>query len=89
MKDGGIVMVLMPGSVEAKAWKLVSHNYRTISATPTSAEVLLVDQTGADAIFVDRSRVHSCYSEMADVSWSSNQGRAKSKPTKTVFLQVM
>ena len=48
--------------------------------TPTNAEVKLVDQQGADAIFVSLRRVHPCYSEMADVSWSgNNKSRKKTK----------
>ena len=47
----------MPKSVKGKAWKLVRpfHGpYRVLSVTPTkfNVEVRLVDQPGADAIFV-------------------------------------
>ena len=83
MKVGDRIMVHMPGSVKGKAWKLVRpfHGpYRVVSVTPTNAEVRLVDQPGADAIFVSLSRVRPCYSEMADVSWSgSNKSQKKNK----------
>ena len=83
VKVGDRVMVHMPGSVKGKAWKLVRpyHGpYRVISITPTNAEVRLVDEPGADALFVSLSRVRPCYSEIADVSWSgSNKPRKKNK----------
>ena len=73
----------MLGSVKDKAWKLVRpfHGpYRVLSVTPTNAEVRLVDQPGADAIFVSLSRVRPCYPEISDVSWSgSNKSRKKNK----------
>ena len=48
--------------------------------TPTIAEVQLIDQPGADSIFVSLSRVYPCYSEIADLSWSgSNKSLKKSK----------
>ena len=66
-----------------EAWKLVRPfygPYRVISVTLTNAEVRLVDQQRADAIFVSLSRVRPCYQESADVSWSgSNKSRKKSK----------
>ena len=83
VKVGDRVMVHMPGSVKGKAWKLVRpfHGpYRVLSVTPTNAEVRLVDQPGADAIFVSLSRVRPCYSEISDVSWSgSSKSRKKNK----------
>lgn len=60
MEVGDRVMVHMPGSVKGKVWKLARpfHGpYRVISVTPTNAEVWLVDQPGADAIFVSLSKV--------------------------------
>ena len=92
VKAGDRVIVHMPGSVKGKAWKLVRpfhRPYRVVSVTPTNTKVRLVDQLGADAIFVSLSRVHPCYSEMADVSWSGSNKSQKSKPTKMLPPQLM
>ena len=91
MKVGDIVMIHMPGTVKGKAWKLVKPfhgKYRVVSVTPTNAEVKLANQTGIDAIiFVSLSRVHPCYSEMADVSWSGNsKSRKKTRKQTNKFV---
>ena len=80
MKVGDRVMVHMPGSVKGKAWKLVIPFHGPYRVVSVNAKVRLVDQPGADAVFVSLSRVHPCYLEMADVSWSgSNKSQKKNK----------
>ena len=82
VKVGDRVMVHMPGSVKGKAWKLVRpfHGpYRVLSVTPTNAEVRLVDQPGADAIFISLNRARPCYPEISDVSWSGSSKSRKNK----------
>ena len=86
VKIRGRVMVHMPGTVKGKAWKLVRpfhEQYRVVSVTPTNAKVRLVDQPGADAIFVSLNRVRPCYPEIAVVSWSGNNKTRKKNRKQT------
>ena len=58
------------GVCETFSWAVV---------TPRNAEVQLVNQPGADVIFVSLSRVRPSYSEIADVSWSGSIKSQKNK----------
>ena len=76
------VMVHMPGSVKGKAWKLVRPLSWAVQSSPCDSNKCRSATcwpTGADAIFVSLSRVHPCYSEMADVSWSGSNKSQKNK----------
>ncbi len=59
-------MILMPGEVKGKAWKLARpfHGpYRILSLTPNNAEVVLVDRPKDSSIFVSLDRVRLYYPE--------------------------
>ena len=45
--------------------------------TPTNAEVKLLDDPTADSIFVSLDRVHRCYPELTDHSWTGHSKRAR------------
>lgn len=82
LQFGDRVMVRMPSEVKGESWKFARpyHGpFGVISVTPTNAEVMLVDQPGADIIFVSLKRVCSCYQEMPDISWSGHLGTSKRK----------
>ena len=66
---------VMKGSVKGKAWKFSRpyHGpYRVVAVTSTNAEVKLMDDPTADSIFVSLDRVHRCYPELPDHSWTGN-----------------
>ncbi len=76
-------MILMPGEVKGKAWKLARpfHGpYRILSLTPNNAEVVLVDRPKDSSIFVSLDRVRLYYPELEDdVSWTGPRKRKRNR----------
>ena len=74
-------------AVTEKAWKFSRpyHGpYHVLSVTPTNIETHLVDDPGADPIFVAVSRIRPCYSIVADTSWTGHKkARTKRAPIST------
>ena len=69
---GQRVLVHMPTELQGKTWKFARpfHGpFRIVSLTPTNAEVKLIDEPRAEAMFVSLRRVRPCYQELSDTSW--------------------
>ena len=80
LKVGDRVMVFMPSESQGKTWKLSRpfHGpYRVLKATPTNAEVRLVNRPTDDPIFVALDRVRLCYPEQGNVVWTGHKKRRK------------
>ena len=89
LRVGDRVMVHMPAEVQGKDWKLSRpfHGpYRVLSVTPTNVEVRLVDCPTDDAIFVAMNRVHRCYPEQGDTTWTGPPRRRRRKRQQTKQL---
>jgi len=81
-KVGDRVMIYMPSEVQGKKWKLARpfHSpYRVIATTPSNAEVRLVDNPVAESLFVSWDRVHSCYPEQGNETWTGHRRRRRRK----------
>ena len=73
MHDGAdAVRVLRKGleTSEALLWSV-------LQATPTNAEVCLVDKPKSDSIFVALEQVQRCYAEQGDTTWTGHKKHRK------------
>ena len=78
-------MVHMPAELQGKDHKLARpyHGpYRVLKVTPNNAEVSLVSKPSDPSIFVALSRVHLCYPEQTDETWTGPKKRRQRKKKK-------
>ena len=67
-------MVYMPTDATGKTRKLARRYhgpYWIVVVTPTNAEVKLIERVGEPSIFGAIDRLHRCYPELPDTSWTS------------------
>ena len=87
---GDRLMVHMPGEQQIKEHKLVHpfHGpYRVLMFTPNNAVVILVDTPRDYSIFLSLNRVHLCYPEQTEETWTGSRNQCRRKGKKKTLLK--
>ena len=57
-----------------------------LKVTPNNAEVMLVEKPRYDSIFVSLNRVHLCYPEQTEETWTGSRKWRRRKSKKKTLL---